>query len=105
MKKPVWNVICIGDNRQNIEVYNIFEHGRFWNDVKEAAKKYETKREFAEQLRRDLQYYFWSKCEWEMVVNSLFCKSVDEGKKIDVYWQVRNNWDIFVDYTWSALKK
>ena len=22
--------------------------------------------------------------------------------KIDVYWQIMNNWDIFLDYVWSA---
>ena len=46
-------------------------------------------------------YYFWSKCEWEIILSDwppsdTFCK-----EKIDVFDQVMLNWDIFVDYIWN----
>ena len=29
----------------------------------------------------------------------------DEEIKVDVAWQIMNNWDVFVDYTWNNRKK
>ena len=96
-----WNVYYYNINRQKIESYNIFEHGSFAHYVKEAIKKYKEKESFTEQLKRELQYYFWSKAEWEIIITP-WCgnKSPDEIK-IDVYDQVMLNWEIFVDYVWN----
>lgn len=63
-----WNVLYHNFNKDKIEVYNIFGHGRFNEYFNKAFKKYKTKDEFAEQLRSELCYYFWSKCEWELVI-------------------------------------
>lgn len=63
-----WIVYNFNCNAQKIETCNIFEHGGFHYDVNKAAKKLKIKEEFAEKLRRELMYYFWSKCEWELVV-------------------------------------
>ena len=128
--KLEWNVYTHNFNGKSIEKYNIFNHGRFMEDVKKELKKCETKEEFAERLRRDLFYYFGSKCEWEIVVTSWtphitvselerlnkereetiekygrepyrLYVNPDVGEKIDVYEQVMMNWDLFVDYVWS----
>ena len=93
-------------------------------------KKCETKEEFAELLRRDLFYYFGSKCEWEIVITSwvphITTSELDRlnaareetlkkygrepyslyvnpevGEKIDVYSQVLMNFQHVVDYIWS----
>ena len=93
-------------------------------------KKCETKDKFAEELRRSLFYYFGSKCEWEVVITSwvphITISELDRlnaereetlkkynrnpyslyvnpevGEKVDVYEQVRLNWNVFVDYVWS----
>jgi hypothetical protein len=50
-------------------------------------------------------YYFWSKCEWEVLVTPWISPRESEKKKIDVCWQIMNNWDVFVDYTWANRKK
>ncbi len=104
MSRPKWNVICYDNGRSKIEVYNIFEHDGFWKYVKEASRKCKTKREFAEQLHGELHYYFRGKCEWEIMISPWIGGEDFEGEKVDVCWQVLNNWDIFVDYTWNALK-
>lgn len=128
--KLEWNVYTHDFNSREIKTFNIFNHGRFLEDVKKDLKKYETKEEFTERLRGHLFYYYGSKCEWEVVVTSWvphitmseldrintereetlkkynrepyrLYVNPDVGKKIDVYGQVRLNWDIFVDYVWS----
>ena len=128
--KLEWNVYRHSVNSKKIEQFNIFEHGRFLEDVKKDLKKCETKEEFADKLRGNLAYYYWGKCEWEVVISSFpvrikkeelerlndtfkkdseryghepysmwACPDVD--MKVDIYEQVRLNWDIFVDYVWS----
>ena len=50
-------------------------------------------------------YYFWSKAEWEIIL-SPWCGGRDtKDIKIDVYDQVMNNWDIFVDYVFNSKKR
>lgn len=95
-----WNVY-IGDfNSARIKSYNVFNNGSFLEDCKINWKKNKGDRQaFSERLRRDLMYYYWSKCEWEVVVSSW-----PEGRgeaKIDVYDQVMLNWELFVDYVWE----
>ena len=100
-----WNVFYHDFNKQKIVVFNIFEHWRFNDDVKKSLKKFDNKEEFAERLKRDLLYYFWSKCEYEIVITSWCGGRNTKDIKIDVYDQVMNNWDIFVDYVWSNKKQ
>ena len=121
-------------NGKSIDKFNVFDHGRFYEDVKKNLKKYDNKEEFAEELRKDLAYYYWSKSEWEVVITSwvpsITMQELDRlnaereeakkkfgrdphslyvnpdiGEKIDVYEQVRLNWDLFVDYVWSHRRK
>ena len=92
-------------NSRSIETFNIFEHGSFREYVKKAAKKYQNREDFAKQLRSEVMYYFWSKCEWEVLVTPWISPRESEKKKIDVCWQIMNNWDVFVDYTWANRKK
>lgn len=64
----VWNVIYENINSRSIETFNVFDHGRFVEDIKKHFKTCETKELFADHLRRSVMYYFWSKCEWEVLV-------------------------------------
>lgn len=58
------------------------------------------KNEFAEAVKRDLLYYFWSKCEYEIVITG-WPNVEDNLEKVDAYGQVMLNFDIFIDYLWS----
>lgn len=102
----VWNVIRYDVNRRCIDNYNIFDHGSFCKACSDICKKRcSTTRfeygddEFNDDIKSQLMYYYWAKCEWEVVVTS-FPNGCD-GKKIDVYWQVMQNWDIFLDFVRS----
>ena len=101
----VWNVFYHSYNRKEIRVFNIFDHGRFREDLRKAAKKFKTKEEFAERLRRELMYYYWSKCEWEVIISPWIARHDDIEVKVDVCWQVMNNWEVFLDYVWNNKKK
>ncbi len=126
-----WNVFRHDVNKKEIVTFNIFNHWKFEEDVQKSLKKFKDKDEFAEQLRRDLMYYFWSKCEYEVIITSfptyITMSELDRvnddrwnhkdrygtdymrinvnpetGAKIDIYEQVMNNWDIFLDYVWNS---
>jgi DNA-directed RNA polymerase specialized sigma subunit len=126
-----WVVYCSDINRNEIKTFNIFNHSRFREDVEKYLKKYKDKEEFAEHLKRSLMYHFWSKCEWEVVITDwvphITMKELDRlnaerektsreygrdpytlyvnpevAEKIDVYEQVMNNWEIFLDYVWNS---
>lgn len=126
--KLCWNVYECDFNSGEIKVYNIFDHGRFFEDVKESLKKCKDKEDFKERIKRHLFYYFGSKCEWEVIITSWppyiskeevsnLCKRADEGefrhrtavnletaRKIDIREQVMLNFDVFIDYVWSKKK-
>lgn len=131
--KLEWNVYVEDINKKEIKIFNIFDHGRFLEDVKKDLKKYEIKEEFADRLRGHLFYYYGSKAEWEVVITSWvphitmseldrlneereenkkkygrdpysLYVNPDIGRKIDVYEQVRLNWCLFVDYVWSRKR-
>jgi len=101
-----WNVIYGNFNSGKIETYNIFNHYRFHEDcVKNAKKNRDNKEAFAERLKLDLKYYYWSKCEWEVIVSHWPPAERFHDEKIDVYDQVMNNWQIFLDYVWEHRKE
>lgn len=148
-----WNVY-IGDfNSGKIKCWNIFNHWFFYDSCVKAKKKYKDNMEgFAEDVRSNLMYYFWSKCEYEVVIqpwpsgelyelredvkirhlNQMMSEAgikyprsntfrlqedrevtihvfpkdnVFHDRKIDVYEQVMNNWDIFIRYLWDNRKQ
>lgn len=97
-----WNVFYHDINKQKITTLNIFNHWKFREDTEKNLKKIRDKGEFAEKLRRDLMYYFWSKSEYEIII-SPWCGGRDTNDiKVDIYTQVMNNWDIFLDYVWNS---
>ena len=102
--KLFWNVYIYSFNEKKIITYDIFSHASFLDDLKKLKKKKPTFDVFKEEIRKLLMYYFWSKCEWEIIL-SAWPPSTDrkEEKKIDVYDQVMLNFDAFCKYVWESL--
>ena len=143
-----WNVYVGDFNTGDIKTYNIFSHWGFYESCLDAKKKFRDDMEgFAGEVKSNLMYFFWSKCEWEIVLehwpsgeyynlrktftldemyhdlkypeDRLPLGSVDrrfeirvfpehnrfKDKKIDVYDQVMNNWDAFIEYLWEHRKE
>lgn len=96
-----WNVYFHNFNKNEIEVYNIFDHSCFTYEIKQAVKKYKDKDSFIDKLKSELRYYFWSKCEWEVIISPWIGRKESCNEKIDVFDQVMMNWNIFADYVWE----
>lgn len=99
---PTWNVCYSDSNTGEIRPFNIFEHRYFWEGCQKAYQVSGDKTVFAKKINSELKYWYWSKCEWEVYVSSLF---KDVRRKVDVASQVELNWDRFVDYLWEWFKK
>lgn len=94
-------------NTQIIENYNVLKYRE--NDIKKLKKKSTTKTEFAESLRKEFMWRFWSKAEHELVITktpdhrillSPWCGCRDNEKATidmtDDYSQL--DWNAFADY-------
>lgn len=99
MAKMEWLVYYFDMNRQKMSTYNALACEK---DIKKLLKKCDTKAEFAEELRKEMMYRYWSKAEWEIVISPWCGGTAEESaEKIDIYGQLRLNWDKVVDYCWS----
>lgn len=128
MFKLSWNVFYY--NRKNIKTFNIFDHSSFCKEVINITKEYSQSKEiFRDKIITALRYYFWCKCEYEIIVTTFptyvsneglkkmeadrdkyirdygRCKFVhpylDTELKVDIYTQVTMNIDHFIDYLWN----
>lgn len=122
MKKrelPVWKVLYDNPNTRKIEFVNIFEFGQFKpiltgleKLVKKSVKEHggmtdEVREEFNKELDSNLMYYFWSKCEYEVIVSEWPpardpSKAVD--RKVDIYSQLHENFGHFSEVVWNYIK-
>lgn len=102
-KDLVWNVYVGNFNTGKIETHNVFDHFRVWQDLCKAARKYKDSERplFEEEVRKTMMYYYWSKCEWEVIIDHWPHSDRRKDLKVDVYDQVRLNWGIFCDYLWE----
>lgn len=54
-------------------------------------------------LKRLCMYYFWSKCEYEVIV-SAWPPREGSDRKIDIYSQLEANWPVFREIVFKELK-
>lgn len=102
MRPMHWVVYIDNINTKRIETFDVFKHHGFAEDVRKAYKRHKDDFDaFSEDVRRSLAYYFWSRCEWEVILSAWPPTNRISQRKIDVYEQVRNNWDVFIEYVWT----
>lgn len=112
-KKLEWNVMNYehswskGEVREP-EAFNVFSTISFSKNFYE-LRKIEDRKEFEEKLERAVMYTYWGRCEYEMMTLPWPCPDqpadiTNEAKKIDVYQQIKLNWDRFADYCWENRK-
>lgn len=128
--KLEWFVYRENWNSRKIEMFNIFDHSRFYNDVKKALKKFDNKEEFAKEVKKSLTLCYWCKSEYEIVITTwspyITMSELDRlnkerektlsqydrephrlhinpevGEKVDIFSQVAMNYNVFIDYLWS----
>lgn len=97
-----WNVVYMSWNERQIKKFNIFAHDYFFEDCARSYRKCGEDREaFLAEIRKILGYYFWSKCEWEIILSAWPPNERMKESKVDVCDQVVLNWDRFADYVWE----
>lgn len=97
-----WFVYNYNINKHEIEAFNIFKHGSFVKYFNIHLNAMSDKEQFANVIKEELRYYFWSKSEYELIVrltddNRVFllpwCGSRDpENEKVEV---TDDNWRDF----------
>ena len=65
--KPLsWLVKNFDCNKQVIEDYDVLKYRE--DMIKKLKKKCETKEEFAKKLRSEFMYHFWSRAQYELII-------------------------------------
>lgn len=102
--KPLsWKVKNFDINRQVIADYDILKYRE--DEIKKLKKKCATKEEFSEKMRRECMHRYWSRCEYELIIEITKDERVllkpwagcrDEGKAtIDVTEDTSFDWKNF----------
>lgn len=88
-----WLVTHYDCNGNRICQYDVLKYRE--NDIKKLKKKYNTKEDFAEALSREMHYYYWSKAEWELII-----ELTDDNRVFLSPWcGCRNPEDVKIDVT------
>lgn len=97
----IWNVFVYGHQTGAIEVYNIFNHTNFKSAIEKllATDLTKDREAFSKKVDEILLYYFWSKCNYEIVLTN--CYSNFPHRKVDVYEQISINLTQFINYILS----
>lgn len=101
-----WKVKNFDVNKQVIEDYDILKYRE--DEIKKLKKKCTTKENFAEQLRREFQWQYWGRAEYELII-----RLTDDGHVILFPWCGWRNlersaidvtYDMFFDWKGFAEK-
>lgn len=85
-----FNVIVWDINSKKFVLYNVIPY--LANKYKETKTKPKTFEEFKVFIDKESKYQWWSRCEYEIVLQSW--PKGDIENKIDVYLQVKMNIDV-----------
>lgn len=124
-------------NNQEIIPYNIFRNSKFMEGLTKAYDQFVKNgdlNEFKEEVKHQLMYTYWGRCEYEVVITSWpphvdveeidrIKKEIDEhnskyrwkqiraginlsvGEKVSIYDQVMLNFDIFFNYVLEHISE
>lgn len=92
-------------NRAKMVTVNIFNYRHVIKSELDRIAKLPTEKrpsfeEFDDTIRRCVMYQFWSRCEYEIVIHE-WATNPRWHKKVDVYDQLRLNWDYFINQCWE----
>lgn len=98
-----WNVFIHDINKKQMQIFNVFEHGRYRQEIIELLNRRDdyTLEEFKEKVKSLTMYSYWCKCEWEILIAPLIGDFNKESVKIDVYMQLEMNWNHYIKYLWE----
>lgn len=94
-----WYVYIYDINSRTMRKHNVLA-GRE-ETIRRYKKESKSIEEFSKLLRSEMMAYYWSRCEWEILISNWCGGDRSEEKKIDVFDQLQLNWDVFVWYCWN----
>lgn len=100
MSELLKNIVVkvFNQNNQKIEDFTPFSYKYWLKEIKSIKKKCDTKEKFYEELRREVMWRYWSKAEWELIINE-----TADGRVILSPWcGCRNTDESAVDVTDGA---
>lgn len=99
-----FNVIVENINKKEFVSYDVIPYlVNCYKEIKRGTKKPVNFDEFKEFIKKNSMYQWWSRCEYEIILNSW--PSNNNEKKIDVYWQIMMNIDIITEIVMAECKK
>lgn len=96
-----WNVLVWDVNHDCLKYHDVVPGFKDYIMSVAKSKRPKTRDELSSVLDSEAAYHYWSRCEWEILVQG-WPKS-DAEKKIDVYQQLKMNWDAFIDGFWEKV--
>ena len=101
-----WNVLMADDNNKKIVNYNVLDDELVQRLHTKIVKKKEITNyeQLKEDVKRWCMYYYWSKCECEIIVGDIFGEYPEEYKKIDAWRQIEMNLDRMCEYIIRELR-
>ena len=100
---PSWSK----DEIRKPKPFNVFDSVSFSKSFYD-LRKIEDRKEFEKKLESAVKYTYWGRCEYEMLTLPWPFSSKDDAEKesykIDIYEQLKMNWDRFADYCWENRK-
>lgn len=110
MTNLTWNVYRENINTKEIEIYNIFKHEKFKEEVLRAFKDSWDEKDvdtsielFKSKVTNICEYYYWGKTEWEVIISDWPPSENFKTKKVSVCDQLLLNWDSFIYYVLSYM--
>lgn len=85
-----WNVYKYDLNKRKFYVFNVFDNIYLYEFMQRPHE------DFEKELDLTCKYAFWSKMQYEIVIT--FHDEIEHCTQIDVYDQLKLNWDKFVSY-------
>ena len=99
-----YNVIVEDYNNKEFVSYDVMPYLMRCYDETKKKDKPKTFEEFKEFVRSKSMYQYWCRCEYEIVLNSLFSGRTKE-EKIDVYFQISLNIDVVTKLLMDNVNK
>ena len=95
-----YNVIYFNCNTKTFEPYNVMPY--FVNCYREEKKKPKTSEELKQFIKAKSTYMYWSRCQYEMILQSWPTGIAEE--KWDIHRQIMMNIDLFLEIFKKEIK-
>ena len=101
--KLEWNVFVHDINKRQMKMFNVFDHASYKREIIKLLNHRDDYilDEFKEKVKASTMYYYWCKCEWEILIAPWIGDFDKESIKIDVYRQLEMNWNHYIKYLWE----